>query len=669
MGLRRLFKDFNNKRNYLKELKKRDTPPVCIDSNITADQINIPFFPEHVVSIIISCDDQPIQTLNCLASVSNNLPKIAFEIILINNSDNEYLEYTKIPNISILNFVKSADFLVNVNQGIKRAKGDFIYLLTSNTIVTSGFLDESLHVFNTRKDVGAVGSLFLNPNGTIQETELFFIKKGIEKNNGIPTYSPQVNYTYKTDFCSYNGLLFRKFTDNNEINLFDEQYSAVYFKDKDLCFTLKYIQNKNIYLCPFSKIYHFQEDTHSWQENNLLLENRTIFNHKWHNMLEQTTAKLVQERIIELYDNKSIVVFHDRVPEFDNNSGELRLTEIIKAFVELDYHIILIVPKNRIDNPYNIYFQKLGICVYYDYTFSHDSTHFSRELGLQNPICWFSTGTTFEKRYQLTKSIWPQGKFIFDMVDIHHLRYLRALEQEPTNQHYKKEYQETLHAETFASKHADITVPISLQEASYMESTFSPKKMAVISNVHYSKVNLNEVPSFEDRKDILFIGSQHHPNIDAVRFLADEIMPIVWQTNPSIKLNVVGNLNTLIQDINHPNIKFHGYVPDITTYFYNNKLMVAPLRSGAGVKGKIGQAFEYFLPVITSKIGAEGMELVDNSNAILAESAEEFAVSILSLYTDKSLWMHLQSNSEKSLKPFSKEKLRTTLMEIISAIH
>jgi glycosyltransferase involved in cell wall biosynthesis len=97
--------------------------------------------------------------------------------------------------------------------------------------------------------------------------------------------------------------------------------------------------------------------------------------------------------------------------------------------------------------------------------------------------------------------------------------------------------------------------------------------------------------------------------------------------------------------------------------------MVAPLRSGAGVKGKIGQAFEYFLPVITSKIGAEGMELIDNSNAILAESAEEFAASILSLYTDKLLWTHLQSNSEKSLEPFSKEKLKTTLVDIINAVH
>jgi len=669
MGLRRLFKDFNNKRNYLKELKKTDKDASYIDSDITIHQINIPFFSDYLVSIIISCDDQPIQTLNCIASISNNLPKIPFEIILINNSDNEYLEYTKIPNISVLNFVKTTDFLVNVNQGINYAKGDYIYLLTNNMIVTSGFLDESLHVFNTRKDVGAVGSLLLNPDGTLQETELFFVKKGIEKNNGIPVYFPQANYSYKTDFCPYNGLLFRKFTDNNKINLFDEHFTAVYFKDKDLCLTLTQVQNKNIYFCPFSKIYNLQKEQKGGQENNLLTENNEIFNEKWHNVLAQTNAKLVQERIIELYKNKSLVVFHDRIPEFDNNSGELRLTEIIDAFVEMDYYITLIAPKNRFDNPYNTYFQKLGICVYYDHTLRHDSIHFSKELTLQNPICWFSTGITFEKHYQLTKSIWPQGKFIFDMVDIHHLRYLRALEREPTSQHYKKEYQETLRAETFASENADITVPISLQEASYMEDNFSPKKMAVISNVHYSKVSLNEVPSFEERQNILFIGSQHHPNIDAVRFLAEEIMPIVWQKNPLIKLNVVGNLNTLVTDINHPNIKFHGYVPDITAYFYHNKLMVAPLRSGAGVKGKIGQAFEYFLPVITSKIGAEGMELIDNSNAILAESAEEFAASILSLYTDKLLWTHLQSNSEKSLEPFSKEKLKTTLVDIINAVH
>ena len=89
--------------------------------------------------------------------------------------------------------------------------------------------------------------------------------------------------------------------------------------------------------------------------------------------------------------------------------------------------------------------------------------------------------------------------------------------------------------------------------------------------------------------------------------------------------------------------------------------MVAPLRYGAGVKGKIGQAFEYFLPVITTPIGAEGMKLENQKNAIIAENKKNFAEAILDLYSNGDLWKNLQNNSENSLFPFSKENLENKI--------
>ncbi|MDI5943722.1 glycosyltransferase family 4 protein, partial [Micromonospora sp. DH15] len=173
-----------------------------------------------------------------------------------------------------------------------------------------------------------------------------------------------------------------------------------------------------------------------------------------------------------------------------------------------------------------------------------------------------------------------------------------------------------------------------------------------------------ETYSFENRKDVLFIGSIHEPNVDALYYLYNEIMPIVWKKLPELKVNVIGNVNEKIKDIEHPNFIFHGYVPAIEDFFTSNKLMVAPLRYGAGVKGKIGQAFEYYLPVVTSSIGAEGMQLENNKNALIDDTAEGFAQSIIRLYTDKDLWLELQENSENSLKPFSIENLKKTLTRL-----
>ena len=88
-------------------------------------------------------------------------------------------------------------------------------------------------------------------------------------------------------------------------------------------------------------------------------------------------------------------------------------------------------------------------------------------------------------------------------------------------------------------------------------------------------------------------------------------MPIVWKNNPNLEVTIIGNVADKLDIKLFPKFNFLGFVENIEELFMTSKIMVAPLRFGAGVKGKIGQAFEYFLPVITTDIGAEGMQLID----------------------------------------------------------
>ena len=206
-----------------------------------------------------------------------------------------------------------------------------------------------------------------------------------------------------------------------------------------------------------------------------------------------------------------------------------------------------------------------------------------------------------------------------------------------------------------------MVVTISEDEEKYMQKFTHKDKLITISNIHYPKKTIKKVPSFYERENILFVGSIHPPNVDAVKFLINEIMPIVWAKNNSIGINIIGNVNEVMREIIHPNVKLLGYVPDMEEFLLKSKMMVAPLRYGAGVKGKIGQAFEYFLPVITTPIGAEGMKLENQKNAIIAENKENFAEAILDLYSNEDLWKNLQNNSENSLFPFSKENLENKI--------
>src|SRR5690606_34781966 len=128
------------------------------------------------------------------------------------------------------------------------------------------------------------------------------------------------------------------------------------------------------------------------------------------------------------------------------------------------------------------------------------------------------------------------------------------------------------------------------------------------------------VPAFEARQGICFIGGYRHlPNVDAAKWLIDEIMPLVWEKLPSVNVYLLGSLVAKeVADLQSDKVHVPGYIPDVSPYFLSSRVFVAPLRFGAGMKGKIGQSFEYGLPVITTDIGAEGMTLIDRTHYLRA---------------------------------------------------
>lgn len=672
MGLWRELKYVVRKVKRIKKLKKDFFQTTDIPV-LERRNLKFPKSESPLVSIIIPFYNQENYTWGCLKSIYENLPEVDFEIILIDDNSSETYDFSLIENLKLIKNPSNIGFLKSCNQGIAKATGKYIYLLNNDTIVHKGFLDELVYVFNNFDNVGAVGSMLINANGSLQEAGSVFMKDCniAQVVDHRKPYFPIVNYIYKVDYCSGCSLLFKKNADNGETNLFDEQFAPAYFEETDLCFRIKFEQHKNVYYTPFSKVVHFNGASYNAKKDNtptekekLFEKNLAIFKSKWGDQINAIAAENVQQRILELNQNKNIFFYNDRIPEFDNNSGELRLTEIIKGYKKEGYNVVFIAEKNKIDNPYNEYFQRLGVCVYYEYLAYKDLKEFYKLFDAKKAIAWFYAANAFIKNHQKIQEHFSSIFKIYDMVDIHHLRYKRALNSDPKNRFYKKNYSAFYKSEKKAALEADLIIPISEEEKQYMDTFVPGKKQIVISNIHYTKININETKKFEERKDLLFIGSVHHPNIDAIYFLANQILPIIWKKLPDVKLNIIGNVDQKITNINHPNIIFHGYIPDIVPHFLNNRIMVAPLRYGAGVKGKIGQAFEYHLPVITSSIGAEGMLSDNGDNMILADNEKDFAEKTIELYTNKNLWIQQQLKSADGLEPFSINTLHRKIHEI-----
>lgn len=655
-----------------KKFKKKEIKSVI---NIDKVPINFNSSSNPRVAIIIPFFNQIDYTINCLNYLNNNLTnKISFEIILIDDNSPDDCDLSFISGIKIIKNESNQGFLKNINIGVKAANAEYIYILNNDTEVRKGFLDELFYVFDSFPNVGAVGSKLINADGTLQEAGSVFMKDctihQIVQRKEV--YFPQVNYINKVDYCSGCSLLYKKYDDFGNINLFDEQFAPAYFEETDFCFQLKYLQNKNVYYTSFSEVLHYNGVSYNAPKNNdeykikqkeeLFKINLQKFKNKWQPQIDAIQATNVELRIEELYEGKEVVIFCGTIPEYDKDSGSNRLKEIILAFIDLGYYVSIIRKKTFLgENNYIEYYERLGVNVYYEHKKSIGVEKYIKKNNSNASLAWFYGPDVFMEYHKMAKKYLLKAKLVYDMVDIHHLRFKRAIELEPKRISFRKKFLKYKRIESKASKIADFVITISDFEESYMKQFCNENKIITISNIHYIKTELKKTFSFEERKDIVFIGSGHTPNLDALYFLYNEIMPIVWKTNPEIKVNVVGNVKDYIKDINNPNFIFHGFVSEIDNLFFENKLMVAPLRYGAGVKGKIGQAFEYFLPVVTTSIGSEGMRLTNNENALINDDAIGFANAILELYSNKELWQKLQDNSEKSLEPFSISKLKAQI--------
>jgi len=148
---------------------------------------------------------------------------------------------------------------------------------------------------------------------------------------------------------------------------------------------------------------------------------------------------------------------------------------------------------------------------------------------------------------------------------------------------------------------------------------------------------------YTKRRDLVFIGGyEHQPNVDAVFYFTNEIFPLIRQQYPDICFHVVGSHPTPeILALNSENIVVHGFVPDLSKLMASMRISVNPIRFGAGVKGKLITSMAHGVPCIGTPIAFEGMEIIPDQHALVADTAEAFAAAVGQLYCNPSLWEKL----------------------------
>src|SRR5262249_47677242 len=150
------------------------------------------------------------------------------------------------------------------------------------------------------------------------------------------------------------------------------------------------------------------------------------------------------------------------------------------------------------------------------------------------------------------------------------------------------------------------------------------------------------VKGIEGRSGALFLGNfENLANTDALRWLTSEVWPLVMAREPNLVLYVAGHGISTDAFQDHKNVISLGKADDLTSLFDSRRLFVSPVRYGTGINTKNLQALSRGLPLVTTSIGAEGLQLKNGMNALISDSAEEFAASIVRLYRDSELWTAL----------------------------
>jgi len=630
-----------------------------------------------LVSIIIPAYNQFAYTFNCLESLSVNLsPDLAYEVIIVNDaSTDDTLEQlaTLVKGIKVLTNAENSGFIRSCNYGASQAKGQYLYFLNNDTRILENCLESLLKLIVNNPQVGAVGSKLIYANSKQQEAGGIIWNSADGWNYGRldSPDEPEYNYVRPVDYCSGASLLVPTYL-FKQLGGFSQDFIPAYYEDTDLCFALRELGYQVLYQ-PQSNVIHYEGITSGTDLSSGIKQyqviNQTKFREKWSKVLTKhldNDANNVPKAARRLQGKPTILVIDSYVPLYDRESGCVRLLNILKLLLNLGYSVIFFPDNGYPEQPYTSVLQQLGIEVIYG---TPQRYNLEEKLIKYLPLIdgvWLCRPELCDKYMDLIR-LKTKVPIIYDTIDLHFLRLKRQKDYlDPSYQNTSWSWETYQKLELNYANQAEATVVVTEDEKQVL-SSLGVKNVWVIPTIH-EEISLSEKVAFDQRSGLVFIGSYNHPpNIDAVKWLCLEIMPLVWASRPDITVNLLGsNLKDEVKELANDQVIVTGYVPEVEPYFQKSRIFVAPLRFGAGMKGKIGQSLSLGLPTITTKIGAEGMGLIDHQDVLIADTAEEFARAVIELYDNMELWQKLADNSLETIKRYQPATVQTNLQALLS---
>lgn len=345
-----------------------------------------------------------------------------------------------------------------------------------------------------------------------------------------------------------------------------------------------------------------------------------------------------------------VLVVDATLPKPDRDSGSMRLVNLLSILVEAGHRVVFIPDDGRCNSRYASNLHHMGVYVPDLRTPTAQASWLVRN-SRQLKAAILCRHYVARHWLELVRTSAPDAKIVFDTVDLHFLRESREAVLR-NNSRLLRLAEQTRKLEIALISAADMTWVVSSTEQEILRELAPDAYVQILSNI----VEVNTAgPPFRDRRDLVFVGGMSHPpNRDALQWLTRDIFPLIQRELPTVKLHIVGQTTDEVRSMlqNRNGVIVHGHVLDIASFMLQCRIGLAPLRFGAGVKGKINLSMAYGQPVVATTCGIEGMHLRHNYGVLVADDASAFASEVVRLYNDEVLWHRLSEEGRENVRRY-----------------
>ena len=648
-------------RNSLATTQHDNSLALALDWPARATRISVPSSETPRVSVVIPTLNHLEDVVRCLESIQDAADSTAIEVILVDDASTTEIATTfdSVAGLRVIHLPTNVGFAGACTAGVDAARGEYLMLLNNDTRVVSGWIDSLVDELDSHDRTGAVGSMILRDDLLLQESGAIVWSDGSgwQYGNGESPYEPQYRFRRIVDYCSGAALLVRRSV-WDRLGGFDDRFAPAYYEDTDLCFAIREL-DLDVVVRPDSMVIHAEGSSSGDADvppnsddpsagtptgmKRFQAVNHPKFVEKWaaqlatqhdHPDANELAHTLLIARDRRVTDDVFVIDHRDLTP--DEDSGSLRMTCIIEDFIERGLTVRFKGAKDCQRYEWRARMTDLGVEV-----IPHDSdlSDWLRAYRRSTRFIWVARPPVFGDAISDIALHAPQVPLVYDMVDAHGRRMDRQFAQTGDPLDLEKAIADR-RLERIAARSADVVVTLSDDDEQYIrEVADTPITCARIPNVH-DVLDPDEIPGYDSRSGLLFVGGfDHAPNGDAVEYMVTEIMPILIEEIPDIHLTVVGsNPPDSIRAMANEHVTIAGWVADLDPIYAATRVVVAPLRYGAGVKGKVGQALAMGVPMVTTSIGNDGMMLEAGRDIMVADETPTFADCVRALYLDPAVW-------------------------------